>query len=117
MKSCSLGRRLAGVLLLAGLGACGILELTPEDQITLYVAPSTVECQGVGPQRCLRVKQHPGEEWQLFFGSIAGFAFEPGFFYELRVARRRIPDPPADGSRLGYRLLRMVNKQPADAVH
>ena len=106
-------RRLAGAILLGILGACGLLEPRSEDRLTLYVAPAMAECVGVGPRQCLLVKERPEQEWGYFYGSIAGFAYEPGFTYTLSVARRRVPNPPADGSSYEYRLLRLLAREAA----
>ena len=70
-------------------------------------------CIGIGPQECLQVREQSDAPWQLFYGHIEGFAYEPGFRYVLRVAVSPVPDPPADGSSLAYRLLRVVSRTPA----
>lgn len=92
--------------------ACGSSPTEPEI-ITLFVGPQLLDCVGVGPRKCLQVRESPREPWQNFFDEIEGFGFEPGFFYELRVERHRVTNPPADGSRFRYVLLEMVSKVPA----
>ncbi len=52
----------------------------------------------------------PATAWQLFYDPIDGFAYEPGYEYVLRVAERNVPNPPADGSSVAYRLVRIVSK-------
>ncbi len=52
---------------------------------TLYVGPELVDCVGVGPQKCMLVKQSPDAEYSYFYNTIAGFEFEPGYEYELLV--------------------------------
>jgi hypothetical protein len=81
--------------------------------VEMDVAPQRVSCVGVGPQECLRVRQHPDTAWTLFYDGIEGFQFEAGFEYTLRVAVRPVPNPPADGSTLAYRLLAILRKVPA----
>lgn len=76
------------------------------------VAPARVACVGVGPQECLRVRQHPNAAWTLLYDGIEGFTFEAGFEYTLRVAIRSVNNPPADGSSLAYRLLTVLRKAP-----
>lgn len=99
-----------GLSLVTGASACsGVMD--PEI-LTLFVAPQLVECQGVAPETCMQVRESPEEEWRNFFGSILGFEFEPGFFYELRVERHRVDNPPADGSSFRYVLRRLVSKIP-----
>jgi hypothetical protein len=93
---------------LGGLG-CGS-GLTDPETLTLFVAPQLVECHGVGLQTCMLVREGPDADWTYFYGGIRGFDFEPGFFYELRVLRHRIKNPPVDGSSFRYVLLRLVSK-------
>ena len=94
-------RLLAFAGLLASHGGCQLLAPDEENQLTLHVAPNTAECMGVGPQRCLLVKEHEDQAWTHFHGGIEGFTFEPGYRYTLLVEWRRVPDPPADGLRTG----------------
>lgn len=101
---------LVGVCL--GMGGWACDGLTDPELLTLFVAPELSECVGVGPQTCMLVRESPGEDWRYFYGSIEGFEFEPGFFYELRVRRYRVGNPPADGSAFRYILLRIVSKIP-----
>jgi hypothetical protein len=76
-----------------------------EQQITLYVASRIISCQGEGITRCMRVREHPSDAWQAFYGGIHGFAYEEGFDYKLQVATRVVPNPPADASSMTFRLL------------
>ena len=107
---------LALVLCLASL-ACAELPfgLGGQDVRTMYVGPQLVDCMGSGPRTCMLVKTHPDAEWQLFYDGIEGFTFEPGFTYVLRVAVRRIDNPPADGSSLAYHLVKVLEKRPETA--
>lgn len=82
-------------------------------QLTLEVAPYRVPCTGEAPTRCLRIRLLPDTAWQLFYDPIEGFAFEEGYRWVIDVERRRVPNPPADGSGLAYRLKRVLSKQPA----
>lgn len=101
-----------GVVLSIGLAGCGGTVTEPED-LTLFVGPEQVGCQGEAQQLCLLVKWDPAEDWELFYDEIQGFDFEPGFIYELRVRRYRVPDPPAGGSAYRWELLEVVSKTPA----
>ena len=94
------------------LAGCSIVEPDREELLTLYVAPYTATCVGVDVQRCLLVKQAPEAEWTFFYDGIEGFTYEPGFAYTLRVARRHVPNPPADGSSVAYRLITVLAKVP-----
>jgi hypothetical protein len=96
-----------------GLVACG--EPTgPSDVqlISLQVAAHTAPCVGVGPMTCLLVRERADQPWQLFYDGIEGFTHEEGFAYTLLLARRSIPNPPADGSSLAYRLVALLAREP-----
>ena len=112
------GRLARGLALATALsvlaGAC-IDALGPNflRQTTLFVAPQLVPCVGIAPQSCMLVREPAQQDWQLFYDGIAGFTFEPGYEVELRVRIYRVPNPPADGSSLEYRLVRVLRKSPA----
>ena len=42
---------------------------------TLEVAPSRIECTGVAPQMCLRVRESSDDPWRLLYDEIAGFEY------------------------------------------
>lgn len=105
------GRFAAASIVVAMVAGCDIMG--PSERIALMdIASQRVACVGVGPQECLRVREHPDTAWTLFYSGIDGFAFEPGFEYTLRVAIRSVKNPPADGSSLAYRLLAVLRKAP-----
>jgi hypothetical protein len=93
--------------------SCADVTAPREQVLTLDVAPQQVPCTGVGPQLCLKVRQHPDTAWTLFYDAIEGFQFEEGFEYTLRVAVREVENPAADASSLSYRLLAILRKVPA----
>ena len=84
-----------------------------EEAVTLYVAAHTVSCVGEGQRECLLVREDPTRAWSYFYDAIAGFEYRPGYTYTLRVAVRKIENPPADGSSRAYRLLRILATQRA----
>jgi hypothetical protein len=83
------------------------------ERLTLEVGPARVPCTGEARTQCLRVRVLPDTAWQTFYATIDGFGFEEGFRWRLDVERRRVPNPPADASRLSYRLIRVISKEPA----
>ena len=87
-------------------------------EITLFVGSELKDCVGVAPMQCMQVKRSAEGEWEFFYDQIEGFAFEPGFEYELRVNQITVENPPADGSSLRYELVAVVSKtavsQPTD---
>ncbi len=81
-----------------------------EDEVTIYVAPYQVDCEGEGPQKCLLVREDPSDEYQLFYFGIKGFEFEPGYSYQLQVKKEKVENPPAGGSSLQWTLVEMTDK-------
>ena len=84
----------------------------PTTEKTVYISPQTVDCIGVSPKQCLQVKEKIDEKWTLFYESIEGFEYEPGYGYQLRIAQKKIPNPPADRSRIGWSLIEIISKTP-----
>ena len=80
-------------------------------RVTLEVDAHRVACTGEARTRCLRVRVLPDTSWRRFYDPIAGFTFEEGYRWRLEVERRRVPNPPADGSSLAYRLVRVISKE------
>jgi heat shock protein HslJ len=78
----------------------------------LYVAHHLADCVGVGPMKCMLVRETPDAEWTMFYDKIQGFEYEPGFDYELRIRTEDVPNPPADASSIRYILVEQVSKTP-----
>ncbi|HEX2092165.1 MAG TPA: DUF4377 domain-containing protein [Longimicrobiaceae bacterium] len=95
------------------LPGCDALLPTGEELLTLYVAPYRRECVTIVVHQCLLVREEPDEPWQLFYDGIEGFTHQPGFAYKLLVLRQRVENPPADGSSLRWRLVRVLEKVPS----
>jgi Domain of unknown function (DUF4377) len=71
----------------------------------LYVNSRLVPCEGAVPQECMQVRRSPDAEWELFYGRIEGFTFEPGYTYRLRVRVTPVEPVAADASSLRYELV------------
>ncbi|MGV3559517.1 DUF4377 domain-containing protein [Larkinella arboricola] len=94
------------MLLSAG---CDKDDLKPET-ITLWVGDHQVDCTGVGPQKCLLVKMEGDTSWTYHYTGIEEFTYEAGYEYRLRVKRKRVKNPPADGSSIRYILVSIDEK-------
>jgi len=77
---------------------------------TIYVGPRQVDCVGVAPQKCLLIKENPEDDWTMYYDSIQGFDYEPGYEYELRITEEEIENPPADASSIRWTLVELVSK-------
>jgi len=84
-----------------------------EDIVTMFIGPKQVDCTGVGPMKCLQVKETEDGEWTLFYSSIQGFEYEEGYNYKLEVRREDVPNPPADAPSVRYILVKEISKTKA----
>ncbi|WP_259732430.1 META and DUF4377 domain-containing protein [Synechocystis sp. CS-94] len=79
----------------------------------IFVAPAKVACTGVAPMECLQIKEgNPDQSWKFHYGSIVGFEYEPGYYYQLRVLETTVPNPPADASAKTWTLVAVESKNP-----
>ncbi len=78
---------------------------------TIIVGPETKECvAGVMKKQCLTVKEKAGDNWTMFYDTISGFNYEPGYEYVLTVNVQKIENPPADASSNQYTLIKQISK-------
>ena len=80
---------------------------------TLYVGPVLVDCVGVGPQKCMLVKENPEDAHEMFYDPIEGLEYREGYEYELLVGIDRVENPPADASSLRYTLIEELIRKPS----
>jgi hypothetical protein len=78
---------------------------------TLFVKHERAPCEAEGTRECLQVRGSESEAWRNFFGTIAGFEYEPGHDYELRVEVTRSATPPSDAPSSKYKLLEVLSKR------
>lgn len=60
---------------------------------------------------CYQVRDSAAQPWQLWYGEITGFNFQPGVRYRLRVVEVSNPNPPADASTLNWGLDAVVEQE------
>jgi len=89
------------------------LKPFPLGKLSRYLWGQTADCVGVAPQQCLQVRYNADDEYELFYSSISGFDFVPGYDYELLVQKTPIANPPADGSSIEWTLVEIVSQTPA----
>ncbi|WP_186435160.1 DUF4377 domain-containing protein [Rheinheimera sediminis] len=73
-----------------------VLAENTEVRLILWVAAEKRQCMAVGPTECLQIRHNPNEDWQLLYGDILGFDYQPGQVYQIEVSEISIPEPPAD---------------------
>jgi len=102
---------LAAVVL--GTVACSSAEFRTE---TWWINSFKVPCVGVAPMHCLKVHddEQPFGEWRFFYDDIAGFEYQPGSLYRVKVRITEVPADqlPADASSLRYELLEIIEQGP-----
>ena len=91
------------------------MEQAASEEKTLFVGAEQVDCTGVGPQKCLLVKESADAEYTFFYDSIDGFEWEAGYEYELIVRVSEVENPPADASSLSYELVELVSKMAVES--
>lgn len=75
-----------------------------------YVGPEMVSCTGVSQQMCLQVRENPQENYTLFYDTIEGFCYSPGFEYVIKVREEPVLNPPADASSMSWTLVEIISK-------
>ncbi|MCD7976580.1 MAG: DUF4377 domain-containing protein [Tannerellaceae bacterium] len=83
----------------------------PENVENLVVASSTVDCIGVGPQKCLLVKSEGETDWTFLYSGIEGFNYQPGYEYLLKVRKEEVENPAADQSSIRYVLVKEISRE------
>jgi len=79
--------------------------------IRMIVHEESKPCRRMMEQTCLQVQKNGSSEWELFYESIKGFTFEPGYRYEIDVIQTERPEPvPEDLPRYLYRLDKVISK-------
>lgn len=78
----------------------------------IYVGPKLVDCVGVGPQKCWRVKESAAGPWRLQYFPVEGFSYVPGFYYRLQIREETVPNPPADAPSRRWILVKELAKSP-----
>ena len=83
----------------------------------LLVESYTVTCQGFIEQQCYLVKEGdaiPDGEWSLFFESIDGFDYVPGFRYEIEVSKTERDPLVQDVGKYQYTFVSMISMEAVD---
>ncbi len=104
----------------AGFTSCEKSELLEErtEIVEMYVAPTTSSYRPWGvqyPVECMLVKEEEDLDYRkMGFGEIIGFNYEKGYEYLLSVEKRYLSNPPADGSRVTYTLIEIIDRSIPD---
>lgn len=84
-------------------------EYEPQGVVERWnVGAEKVDCVGVSPMECLRIRRANHPEWENFYDDIEGFEWEEGQRYILEVDIIEVENPPADASSKRYHLVRQI---------
>lgn len=86
------------------------LEMPSENKI-LYVDSMLVDCVGVGPMKCMKIREDPNASWQNFYDKIEGFDYTEGKLYKISVKVTDVENPPADASSKKYELIEILDQK------
>ena len=86
------------------------LEMPSETKI-FYVDSMLVDCVGVGPQKCLKVREDSNSDWENFYDKINGFDYVEGKSYKILVNITDVENPPADASGKKYELIEILDQK------
>lgn len=78
---------------------------------TFFVGSSLVDCVGVGPQKCIQIRENQHSEWLNFYDKIQGFIFVEGNSYQISVRITDVKNPPADTSSKEYKLIEIIKQE------
>ncbi|MEZ4793778.1 MAG: DUF4377 domain-containing protein [Gelidibacter sp.] len=81
-----------------------------DNEKTIYVADTMVNCTGAAAQKCLQIKENEKDNWTNFYSAIEGFDYEAGYSYKLKVEVSKIENPPADAPSEKYILVEVLDK-------
>ena len=81
----------------------------------LTVAPDPVPCADGTPGACLRVTDASGDAWITHADEIEGFAYEPGFTYELLVEEASEVEEIESATPPRLRLIRVLSRRESGA--
>lgn len=101
------------LMLLALLVSGAMAQEENPNELLIHISPIAGECVGEAPMPCMVIRELPDGELSFFYDEIAGFDYEAGYEYQLRVNTSEVENPPADASSLAYELSEVVAQFPA----
>lgn len=87
-------------------------EYVPQGVVERWnVGAEKVDCVGVGPMECLRIRRANKPEWENLHSEIEGFDWQEGqrYIIEVDIIDLDPADVPADASSKRYHLVRQIS--------
>jgi len=96
-------------------------EIMNENHKIVWVNKYKTPCMGMVPMRCLQIQEGDvidPKKWNVVFGDIEGFNFEPGILYKLLIEEVSIEPSmvPADGSSIKRKLIKVLETIKSDSL-
>ena len=104
-------RKLTVAAFLFGIVVFVLPNAYAEEIKTFYINSHMVDCVGVGPMKCMQVREDLNSEWSNFYDKIQGFEFNSGNEYTVKVKVTDIENPPADASSKKYELIEILHQE------
>lgn len=82
----------------------------------IYINHEMGNCTGIVPGKCLQYRYKTSQPWALLHGGIQGFTYEPGNMYKLQIREIKMKNPPADGSSIKRKLIKILSKEPMMSI-
>lgn len=107
--------KLLSLFLSLALSACNVPPTPNEPKPTVMTEVWTIgshykDCVGVAPMKCLMVTKPNGSP-EFFYSAIEGFDYQEGFEYQIQVQGTAVTNPPADGSSISYKLVKLISQK------
>lgn len=101
-------KQLSIVILLIGMVVLVIPSANAQEIKTFFVNSHLVDCVGVGPMKCMQVREDLNSEWRNFYDNIQGFEHITGNTYTIKLKITDVENPPADASSKKYELMEIL---------
>jgi hypothetical protein len=99
------------------LSSCFNDDNNPKDwteTVNLYVSsePASVKpLEGIEVEG-MKIKEKEGAAWTVVgLSTISEFTYEKGYNYLLETEKTHLANPPADGSNISYKLVKIISKE------
>lgn len=104
-------KKLSVIALLLGMIVFVLPNAYAEEIKTFFIHSQMVDCVGIGPMKCMQVREDQNSEWRNFYDEIQGFKFNPGNEYTVKVKVSDVENPPADASSKKYELVEILYQE------
>ena len=98
------------ILFLSLIGLAGCNSSNNKEEKTIFINHFKMECTLQSAQMCMQSRDSEEAQWEHFYEDIAGFDYEWGYTYRLKVEVENINSSEANASSKKYTLLQVLEK-------